>query len=168
MMNLQLGMVAALVLVLILVPVFEEIKKPLSDMYDEMQTLVRANAYKYATLTGVFACIAASFLLDLDVLPVDGSFAMMTVCFLMITVYVMYMIMKGVYFGISGRRKKWTAVILVVGLCNIVVGVFRICEDGFTGRKLIIVNTPVVMGAMFMIIAATVLIQKAREKEDAD
>lgn len=168
MMNLQLGMVAALVLVLILVPVFTEIKKPLNDMYDEMQTLVRANAYKYATLTGVFACIAASFLLDLDVLPVDGSFTMMTVCFLMITVYVMYMIMKGVYFGISGRWKKWTAVILVAGLCNIVVGVLRIREDGFAGRKLTIVNTPVMMGAMFMIIAATVLIQKAREKEDAD
>ena len=159
------GLPFALVLLLIL---FLRGKKPVPVMYDEMQTAVRGTAYKYSTITGVLSGFIAAFLVDQDLLPVDGSFAMMSVCLLMIAVYTVYMVMKGVYFGISGHWKKWTALILVIGLCNMITAVLRICEDGLPEKKLTIANTPVMTGAVFIIIAAAVLIQKAREKRSED
>ena len=98
----------------------------------------------------------------------DGSFAMMTVSFLMITVYIVYMVMKGVYFGVSGNWKKWTLLIFIIGLCNLITGIFRIAEDGLPEGKLTTINITVMMGAMFMVIVAAVLIQKAREKRSED
>ena len=159
------GLPFALVLLLIL---FLRRKKSVPVIYDEMQTAVRGTAYKYSTITGVLSGFIAAFLVDQDLLPVDGSFAMMSVCLLMIAVYTVYMVMKGVYFGISGHWKKWTALILVIGLCNMITAVLRICEDGLPEKKLTIINTPVMTGAVFIIIAAAVLIQKAREKRSED
>lgn len=159
------GLPFALVLLLIL---FLRGKKPVPVMYDEMQTAVRGTAYKYSTITGVLSGFIAAFLVDQDLLPVDGSFAMMSVCLLMIAVYTVYMVMKGVYFGISGHWKKWTALILVIGLCNMITAVLRICEGGLPEKKLTIINIPVMTGAVFIIIAAAVLIQKAREKRGED
>lgn len=159
------GLPFALVLLLIL---FLRGKKSEPVVYDEMQTAVRGTAYKYSTITGVLSGFIAAFLVDQDLLPVDGSFAMMSVCLLMIAVYTVYMVMKGVYFGISGHWKKWTALILVIGLCNMITAVLRICEDGLPEKKLTIANTPVMTGAVFIIIAAAVLIQKAREKRGED
>ena len=98
----------------------------------------------------------------------DGSFAMMTVSFLMITAYIVYMVMKGVYFGVSGNWKKWTLLIFIISLCNLITGILRIAEDGLPEGKLTTINIPVMMGAMFMVIVAAVLIQKAREKRSED
>ena len=98
----------------------------------------------------------------------DGSFAMMTVSFLMITVYIVYMVMKGVYFGVSGNWKKWTLLIFIISLCNLITGIFRIAEDGLPEGKLTTINITVMMDAMLMVIVAAVLIQKAREKRSED
>lgn len=159
------GFPFAVVLLLIL---FLRGKKSEPVVYDEMQTAVRGTAYKYSTITGVLSGFIAAFLVDQDLLPVDGCFAMMSVCLLMIAVYTVYMVMKGVYFGISSHWKKWTALILVIGLCNMITAVLRICEDGLPEKKLTIINIPVMTGAVFIIIAAAVLIQKAREKRSED
>ena len=93
-----IGIGLAFAVFVLLVLVLNKKKKTKQIMYDEMQTAVRGRAYQYATITGVLAGIIASCLVDLDIFPMDGSFAMMTVSFLMITVYIVYMVMKGVYF----------------------------------------------------------------------
>ena len=98
----------------------------------------------------------------------DGSFAMMTVSFLMITVYIVYMVMKGVYFGVSGNWKKWTLLFFIIGLCNLITGILRIAEDGLPEGKLTATNITLIMGVMFMVIVVSVLIQKAREKRSED
>ena len=98
----------------------------------------------------------------------DGSFAMMTVSFLMITVYIVYMVMKGVYFGVSGNWKKWTLLIFIISLCNLITGILRIAEDGLPEGKLTATNITLIMGVMFMVIVVAVLIQKAREKRSED
>lgn len=143
-------------------------KKSSPVVYDEMQTTIRGNAYKYATLTGVLGGFIAAFLLDLKLLPMDGSFSLMTVSFLMVTIYIVYMVTKSVYFGVSGQWKKWTILIFVIGLCNTITGALRIFEDGLPEGKLTIINIPVMMGVMFLVIVAAVLIQKAREKGKDD
>ena len=161
------GMALPVVLVLLILLLLRK-KESSSVVYNEMQTAVRGTAYKYATLTGVLGGFVAAFFVDQNLLPMDGSFALMTVSFLMVTVYIVYMVMKGVYFGISGQWKKWTALIFVIGLCNIITGTLRIYEDGLPEGKLTIVNIPVMMGIMFMIIVAAVLIQKARDRRSGD
>lgn len=163
-----IGFVLPFAVFVLIVLILNEKKKPKQVVYDEMQTAVRGRAYQYATITGVLAGIIASCLVDLDIFPMDGSFAMMTVSFLMITVYIVYMVMKGVYFGVSGNWKKWTLLIFIIGLCNLITGIFRIAEDGLPEGKLTTINIPVMMGAMLMVIVAAVLIQKAREKRSED
>jgi len=137
-------------------------------VYDEMQTAVRGTAYKYSTITGVLGGFTAACLLELDILPMDGSFAMVTVSFLMVTVYIIYMVVKGAYFGVAGNWKKWTALIAIVGLCNIITGALRIAEDGLPEGRLTITNISVMMGTLFMVIVVVVFIYKVREKRDGD
>ena len=163
-----IGFVLPFAVFVLIVLILNEKKKPKQVVYDEMQTAVRGRAYQYATITGVLAGIIASCLVDLDIFPMDGSFAMMTVSFLMITVYIVYMVMKGVYFGVSGNWKKWTLLIFIISLCNLITGILRIAEDGLPEGKLTTINITVMMGAMFMVIVAAVLIQKAREKRSED
>ena len=69
---------------------------------------------------------------------------------------------------VSGNWKKWTLLIFIIGLCNLITGILRIAEDGLPEGKLTTINIPVMMGAMFMVIVAAVLIQKAREKRSED
>lgn len=161
-----MGLPFAIFLLLILALRGKKESSPL--VYDEMQTAVRGRAYQYAAVTGVLAGIITSFLLDLDVFPMDGSFAMMTVSFLMVTVYIVYMVMMGVYFGVSGSWKKWTLLIFLIGLCNLITGILRIAKDGLPEGKLTTINITVMMGAMFMVIVAAVMIQKLREKRSED
>ena len=163
-----IGIGLAFAVFVLLVLVLNKKKKTKQIMYDEMQTAVRGRAYHYATVTGVLAGIITSFLLDWDAFPMDGRLAIMAVSFLMVTVYVVYMVMKGVYFGVSGNWKKWTLLIFIIGLCNLITGIFRIAEDGLPEGKLTTINITVMMGAMFMVIVAAVLIQKAREKRSED
>ena len=163
-----IGFVLPFAVFVLIVLILNEKKKPKQVVYDEMQTAVRGRAYQYATVTGVLAGIITSFLLDLDAFPMDGSLAIMAVSFLMITVYIVYMVMKGVYFGVSGNWKKWTLLIFIISLCNLITGILRIAEDGLPEGKLTTINIPVMMGAMFMVIVAAVLIQKAREKRSED
>ena len=163
-----IGIGLAFAVFVLLVLVLNKKKKTKQIMYDEMQTAVRGRAYQYATITGVLAGIIASCLVDLDIFPMDGSFAMMTVSFLMITVYIVYMVMKGVYFGVSGNWKKWTLLIFIISLCNLITGILRIAEDGLPEGKLTAANITLIMGVMFMVIVAAVLIQKAREKRSED
>lgn len=166
MMKLLFGMGLPFALFLLIILVLRGKKGSAPLVYDEMQTAVRGRAYQYATVTGVLAGIIISFLLDLDVLPMDGSFAMMTISFLMITVYIVYMVMKGAYFGISGNWKRWTAITLLIGLCNFCSGIFYLIAAGLPTGKLTIRNLPVMMGAMFLVIAAAVIIQKVRETSE--
>ena len=162
------GIGLAFAVFVLLVLVLNEKKKTEQVMYDEMQTAVRGRAYQYATVTGVLSGIITSFLLDWDAFPMDGSLAIMAVSFLMVTVYVVYMVMKGVYFGVSGNWKKWTLLIFIIGLCNLITGIFRIAEDGLPEGKLTTINITVMMDAILMVVVAAVLIQKAREKRSED
>ena len=152
----------------LIVLILNEKKKIKQVVYDEMQTAVRGRAYHYATVTGVLAGIITSFLLGWDAFPMDGRLAIMAVSFLMVAVYVVYMVMKGVYFGVSGNWKKRTLLIFIIGLCNLVTGILRIAEDGLPEGKLTATNITVIMGVMFMVIVVAVIIQKLREKRNED
>lgn len=163
-----IGFVLPFAVFLLIVLILNEKKKTKQVVYDEMQTAVRGRAYHYATVTGVLAGIITSFLLDWDAFPMDGRLAIMAVSFLMVTVYVVYMVMKGVYFGVSGNWKKGTLLFFIIGLCNLITGILRIAEDGLPEGKLTATNITVIMGVMFMVIVAAVLIQKAREKRSED
>jgi peptidoglycan/LPS O-acetylase OafA/YrhL len=143
-------------------------KKESPIVYDEMQKIIRGSAYKYSTISGVLGGFIAAFLVDLGLIPMDGSFAMMTISFLMITVYIVYMVMKGAYFGISGNWKRWTAIIFLIGLCNFCSGIFYLIAAGLPTGKLTSKNINIMMGAMFMVIVVAVMIQKLREKRNED
>lgn len=137
--------------------------------YDERQMAMRGTAYRYATITGVLGGMIASILVEMNLLPVTGSFAMMVVSLLMVVVYVVSMILNGAYFGISGRWKTWTAVMLLLGLVNLYLGISRIAEEGLPEGRLTLINLTLPLGIMLTIITAAVFFQRARElREDAE
>ncbi len=160
-----IGLSFAIILLLILI-LGRKKKSPI--VYDEMQIIIRGSAYKYSTISGVIGGFIAAFLVDLGLIPMGGSFAMMTVSLLMITVYIVYMVMKGAYFGISGSWKRWTAIVLLIGLCNFCSGIFYLITAGLPTGKLTSKNINIMMGAMFMVIVVAVMIQKLREKRNKD
>lgn len=162
-MTYQFGVVAGLIFFLILTLVLVRKKGQSHSKYDEMQTAIRGTAYQYATVTGVLAGIILGLLLDMDAFPMDGSFSLMVVSFLMVTIYIVYMVMKGVYFGISGNWKKWTLLIFIIGLSNLIIGTLHITREGLPEGRLTIVNSNLMMGISFLIIVAAVMIRKERE-----
>ena len=93
----------------------------------------------------------------------DAALAMMSVSLLTGLVYVVSMILKGAYFGISGRWKKWTACILIIGLLNFYTGARDIAANGLTDGRLTLDNVRLPLGIVFLVIAVTVFFQKARE-----
>lgn len=137
-------------------------------VYDEMQNAVRGTAYRYAMITGVISGIISAFLVSADLLPVDGGFAMMTTSFLMVTVYVVYMVTKGVYFGVSGKWKSWTALIFIIGLANLISGIGNIIQNGLHGGRLTINNIDIMMGTMFLIIVAAVMVKRTAKSQEED
>lgn len=140
-------------------------QKPVT--YDERQTAVRSTAYKYALITGVLAGFAASFLLDLRLLPMDGSFALITVSYLMICIYVVYSIWKGVFFGISGSWKRWALVICILGVTNFFIGITKILQEGLPEGILTSNNTDIITGTLFLIIFAAAILS-SRKMNDED
>lgn len=137
-------------------------------VYDERQTAIRGTAYKYSTVSGVLGGFILAFLVEQELLPIDGGFALMSVSLFMVCVYIIFMIMKGAYFGVSGHWKKWTVLIFLIGLSNTVTGALRIHEDGLPDGKLGILNINLLMGILFMLIVAAVLLQKLSEKRSMD
>lgn len=131
--------------------------------YDERQTAIMGLSYKYAAITGIIGGIIVSLLIEADLLSVSGGFAMMSVSLLTGLVYVVSMILKGAYFGISGRWKKWTACILIIGLLNFYTGARDIAANGLTDGRLTLNNVRLPLGIVFLVIAVTVFFQKARE-----
>lgn len=141
---------------------------PDTVVYDEMQRYVQGNAYKYSGITCTFLGIIFAYLLDYKLLPMDGSFAMLLVSILSVLIYVAYMIIKGAYFGVSGKWKLWTLMEFFIGIGNTVSGVFKILHAGLTDGKLTMDNANLLIGISFIITAVTVLIRKAIEKKDEE
>lgn len=136
--------------------------------YDERQAAIQGTAYKYAALTGIIGGIIAALFVDIDVLPITGGFALIMVSFLMIEVYVICMILKGAYFGISGSWKKWTLCIILIGIPNLYFGIKHILSDGLTEGRLSAADVNLPLGIFFLVIAATVFFQRARERREED
>ncbi len=164
-MNYGFGFILGLGVILFLVFL---IKKTDSSnvMYDEMQKSVQGQAYKYATIIGTLAGMISAFLSDFRWFPMDGGFTMLTVSLIMVLIYTTYMIIKGAFFGISGKWKLWTAMEFFVGITNTVIGVLNILKDGLRNGKLTMANTNLLIGIVFIIVATAVLIRKALEKKD--
>lgn len=90
------------------------------------------------------------------------------VSFLMIEVYVIFMILKGAYFGITGNWKRWTISIALIGVANLYFGIKNVATDGLEDGRFTIVDINLPLGILFLIIAATVFFQKAREHREED
>lgn len=136
--------------------------------YDERQIALRGAAYRLAFIVGIFSGYIEAFLLKRNLLPMDGSLALMTSSFLMITVYVVYSISKDVYFGISGNWKKWTLVIFIIGIINLVTGILQIRTQGLPAGILTSSNMDIIMGIMFLVISIAAVIKNAREKNEEE
>lgn len=134
--------------------------------YDERQAAIQGTAYKYAALTGIFGGIIAGLIVEADLLPITGGFALIVVSFLMIEVYVVCMILKGAYFGIKGNWKRWTISITLLGVGSLYFGIKNITTDGLENGRFTIGDINLPLGILFLIIAATVFFQKARERRE--
>ena len=70
------------------------------------------------------------------------------------------------FFGVSGKWKLYTGMELIIGIANTSTGVLGILKNGLRGGKLTILNSNLVTGMLFILIAAAVMIRKLMEKKD--
>lgn len=159
------GIIFGLGVILFLVLLIKKSEYP-TVVYDEMQKSLQGNAYKYSTIIGTLVGIISAFLLDFKWFPMDGGFTLLTVSLIMVAVYTVYMIIKGAFFGVSGKWKLYTGMELIIGIANTSTGVLGILKNGLRGGKLTIINSNLVTGMLFILIAAAVMIRKAMEKKD--
>lgn len=143
-------------------------KNPHHVVYDEMQKSIMGSAYKYASIFGVVSAMLFAFLLDTGLLPMDGSFALMLIAFLTITVYIIYMIWKGAYFGVSGINVRWVILVSIVAATNLITGVLRIVTDGLPNGILTLRQLNLLIGVSYFCIVGVVLLRKNEEKEDGE
>lgn len=155
-----LGLFLAVLFLLLFIRRKKGIKK---CEYDERQAAIQGTAYKYAALTGIFGGIIAGLIVDADLLPITGGFALIMVSFLMIEVYVIFMILKGAYFGITGSWKRWTISITLFGVANLYFGIKNIATDVLEDGCFTICDINLPLGILFLVIAATLSLSSTIE-----
>ena len=128
-------------------------------MYDERQQI----AIGKAAVPAMRVCGAGNLIgaMLLHLLPVDGAFMMIVIALAGLTVYAVCAICEDAYFGISDRWKAYTALLLVVGALNFLVGAPGLVDDVMgiinSAGKLTASDVGVPMGIAFLVIGLTSL-----------
>lgn len=129
--------------------------------YDERQVLIQYRRYRISAFTAIILnlifAVAFSFI---PKLPFDASFAMLATAFAAALVFVIYSIIKGAYFGISGKWKSWTIISAIAGALNLYAGILNLSKD----RILTMSNSAnLLTGIFFALIVVAVIVSHMRE-----
>ena len=138
--------------------------------FDEMQLLIRAKGYRLAFLTALILLAVLVLLLELNLLEaVTPAFAVFGVLMISVTVFAIYCIRHDAFLGIREKSKNTVilfSVIVVVEIVNTVRSLVRgeLLEDG---RLTFCGGSPVLLGAAFLILLITLMVETARGRKEA-
>lgn len=125
----------------------------LKTEYDEMQTRVRGNAYKYGFWT---ISIYLGFLVVLSsgdiILPIEPMVIYFFGFFLGGVVLCLYSIFKGAYFGLNNVKRRWYVFMIFFGVYNLFIAGIAISK----GEMIVngVLSTPfinILCGVMILI-----------------
>ena len=126
------GMAAGLLVGLIVAAIIMKLTKINGRMkceYDERQSVIRGKGYKY----GFFAFMICNFLHGMSyaaeiTLPLDpAAFAVLSII-IALAVQISYCIWNDAYFSLNENKTRVLIVFAVIGIVNLVLGIFGLCE----------------------------------------
>lgn len=140
--------------------------------YDERQENIRCKGYQYAAYTGIIMSVITGLIYSFATnLAVDAGLMMIINAFAPVLVYVLYCIIQGIYFGVSGKWRRWFWTMLIIGGLNVWIGIQRIHDYGFlqNGKLTLRNHSNLLVGIVILIPAITALIvQLVNKKNDAE
>lgn len=130
--------------------------------YDERQAIVRGNGYKIAFFVVCIANFVYGALgVNSDLFPVTTETALFLIAIIGIIVQIVYCIWNDAYFSLNEQKSRVLIAFLALGFINAFFGIKNILSgDAFTDGKLNGHCMNLVVGLMFVIIFAALLIRK--------
>lgn len=135
----MLGKVIELIVFLALVILVRILTKNIRPeiKYDERQKEIIAKGYKYGFYTAVFGNLIGFGVLDSSGnLPLGGDFIMICIMFTAGSVFVVYSILRGAYFGIDNRWKIDSVLMIGLGAVLELGAISYFLKNGLTDGKL--------------------------------
>ena len=158
------GMAVGIMIGLIICVIFYKFanndRKILTE-YDERQEKIRGKGYKYAFYSllayeVIMACLVSG---GYPVEPFDNYIMHILGVFISLLVLCVYTIWKGAYWGLNNNKKKYTVLIIIGFVCNLIPVIVMLVSGGikkdgissFPVTNLIVVIWMVIIGIVYMI-----------------
>lgn len=123
--------IAVGIIALVVMMKFARTDGALRCKYDERQRIVRATGFKFAFFTLLFYDLAYGIINSaMDKRWMDDLTGMFIGCCISVVVYAAYAIWNEGYFSLNENPRRMLFVFGVVGLCNMVIGVRNVLEEG--------------------------------------
>lgn len=135
----MLGKVIELIVFIALVILVRILTKNTSQgiKYDERQNEIIDKGYKYGFYTALFGNMIGFAVLDSSGnLPLGGDFIMICIIFTALSVFVVYSILRGAYFGIGNRWKINSVLMIGLGAVLEIGTISNLLKNGLTDGKL--------------------------------
>lgn len=161
--GLAVGIVIGLVLVALAIRFCRGSWKYSKSKYDERQKIAMGKAYRDGFWTLLIAVVLVTFITKIPAIAEYSELLFPTACFIGIGVYIVGCIMRDAYMGINDNAKRWTIVLAVIGVINLVGAVGIIKADGLLAGWL---NLLCVM--LIVVVLATYGIRGAVKKKDIE
>lgn len=98
--------------------------------YDERQKIAMGKAYRDGFWTLLIAVVLVSFVTRIPEVAEYSETLFATACFIGIGVYIVGCIMRDAYMGINDNAKRWTVILVIIGVINLIGAVALIRAEG--------------------------------------
>ncbi len=166
-----IGLMVGLLICVVLFK-FANKDKNIKTQYDERQEAIRGKGYKYSFYTVIFLEVSLMCFTMSDIaLPFENYLLHVFVMLAGCLVLCVYSIWNGVYWGLNNNRKRYTAIIAIGVILNVIPVAAVIARGGFQTKgfdSLPVINLMVLIWMAIIGIAALVkkVADTRAEKED--
>ena len=129
-----IGLMVGLVISVILIKAANKDHK-IKTQYDERQELIKGKGYKYSFYTMLFIEVVL-MLLDMSEISLPFENYLLHICTVLLGCLVLciHSIWNGVYWGLNNNHKRYTIIIAVAVILNIIPVAAAIAHDSFSGH----------------------------------
>ena len=133
------------------------------SQYDERQKIAMGKAYRDGFWTLLVCVVVAVGMAKIPGLAGYSEILCITACFIGIGVYVVGCIMRDAYMGINDNAKRWTAVLIAIGVINVAGAAGLIMAEGILAGWINLLAVALVLVAI-----VTYGIRSAVKKREAE
>lgn len=175
------GIMVTVVLVAVVVAFISKVGNKDGKMrteYDERQKFIIGQGYKIAFWTLAGLLVLLQILGELsdnigktNIIAVNGEVLTSADIIISIMVFCVHNIWNGAYWGLNNNRKRYTVIIAVIGVINLIIGAVAIIRDNM---KVVVDGTltgvfvNLLCGILMIVVLATVELREYVDRKNGD